>query len=394
MSTEVLPEDIVPCEHQTPEAMKEMLNEFTSTSSKLPWHRDIIDGLHNNKGVPKVSGIFVTDTCQHKCSFCSTANRGQAALTMRQIETYVDQLIPLGLKAVILSGGGNPILYKDKESGADFNALATMLNKKGLQLGLISNGLKNMVKYPDGRTSWKTVRPDVLDMLTWVRISLSAWDHGEEVEIPDINPELTALGGSWVYHDQYEEPLDRHGKVSRPEDLRSPLTPETKIIWGRDRLPWIKEKMKEMLAKHPFRYVRTLPNCYEVEKIPQRCKELEDMAIEVDPRLIVQYKPPSPHTCCLLGYAHPVLWPSGEVTPCDSVTLLDGTNRSQGGSAYVIGRWDTIHELYEKPVQSLIDPMVWCKKCVFGAQNRALDAIWKGADPQPVGSEPLHKNFI
>ena len=118
------------------------------------------------------------------------------------------------------------------------------------------------------------------------------------------------------------------------------------------------------------------------------------MAIEVDPRLIVQYKPPSPHTCCLLGYSHPVLWPSGEVTPCDSVTLLDASNRSQGGSVYVIARWDTIHELYEKPVHSLIDPMVHCKKCVFGTNNRMLDAIWKGADPQPVGLEPMHKNFI
>lgn len=394
---EIQTEDILPCEHQTPDAMKEMLNEFTSTSSKLPWHRDIIDGLHENRGVPKVSGIFITDTCQHKCAFCSTANRGQDALSMHQIETYVDQLVPLGLKAVILSGGGNPILYKCRETKADFNDLVEMLNSKGLQLGLISNGLKNMVVYPDGRTSWKTVRPSTLDMLTWVRISLSAWDHGEEVEIPDIDPNLTALGGSWVYHDQYREPLDRHGKVSRPEDLHTPMQPgdeSTRVIWGKDRLPFIKEKMKELFSKHPFSYIRALPNCYEVEKIPQRCSELEGMAMEVDPRLIVQYKPPSPHTCCLLGYSHPVLWPSGEVTPCDSVTLLDGANRSQGGSVYVIAKWDTIHELYEKPVHSLIDPMVHCKKCVFGAQNRSLDAIWQGADPKPVGKEPLHKNFI
>lgn len=397
MTAELSNDDILPCEHHTPEAMKEMLNEFTSTSSKLPWHRDIIDGLHENRGVPKVSGIFITDTCQHKCAFCSTANRGKDSLSIRQIEAYVDQLVPLGLKAVILSGGGNPILYKCRETQSDFNDLVVMLNGKGLQLGLITNGLKNMVQYPDGRTSWKTVRPDVLDMLTWVRISLSAWDHGEEVEIPDINPNLTALGGSWVYHDQYREPLDRHGKVSRPEDLHTPMQPgdeATRVIWGRDRLPFIKEKMKELFAKHPFSYIRTLPNCYEVEKIPQRCAELEQMSIEIDPRLIVQFKPPSPHTCCLLGYSHPVLWPSGEVTPCDSVTLLDAANRSQGGSAYVIAKWDTIHELYKKPVHSLIDPMVHCQKCVFGAQNRALDAIWKGADPQPVGNEPLHKNFI
>ena len=386
-----------PCTHETPESMIGMLSEFTSTGSKIPWHRDVIDGLHKGRGVPKVSGIFVTDTCQHTCSFCSTANRGREHLTKDQIGVYLDQLIPLGLKAVILSGGGNPILWKDKTTGEGFNELVDFIHGKGMQIGLISNGLKNMVQYPCGRTSWRTVKPETLDKLTWIRISLSAWDHGEEVEIPDINPEFTALGGSWVYHDSYKEPLDRHGKVSRPEDLKTPILPGeegTRVTLGKDRLPYVKQKMKEMLAKYPFKYVRTLPNCYEVDKIAERCTELEQMALEVDPRLIVQYKPPSPHTVCLLGYSHPVLWPSGDVTPCDSVTLLDQANRSQGGSAYVIGRWDTIGQLYSTPVRSLIDPMVHCQKCVFGTQNRLLDAIWKGADPQPSGSKPLHVNFV
>lgn len=389
-----------------------LLDEFTSRGTKIAWHRDIIDGLHQGRGVPKVSGIFITDICQHKCAFCSTANRARDVLPFDHIMTYVDQLIPLGLKAVILSGGGNPILWK--EGKRDFNDLVDALKAKDLEIGLITNGLRGMVDYGmdkdrviattsgpvyDGsrgkiRRSWKTVHPSTLDKLTWIRISLSAWDHGEEVEIPDIDPNLTALGGSWVYHDSYEDPQDRHGKVSRPEDLHIPLGPDTKIKWGKDRLPFIKQKMKEILDAHPFTYIRALPNCYEIQKIPERCKELEEMALEVDRRIMVQYKPPSPHDVCLLGYSHPVLWPSGDVTPCDSVTLLDAANRTQGGNAYVIGQWDTIHELYEKPVHSLIDPMVHCQKCVFGTNNRVLDAIWKGADPQPVGPEPVHKNFI
>ncbi len=378
------------------QSTQEMLNEFTSTSSKIPWHRDIIDGLHENRGVPKVTGLFISDYCQHTCAMCSTANRGRQVLEFHKIKTYINQLVPLGLKAVILSGGGNPILYKDKTSGADFNDIVDWLYSQDLQIGLISNGLK-MQQYPCGRKSWVTVRPETLDKLTWIRISLSGWDHGEEIEIPDINPDVTALGGSWVYHDQYLEPKDRHGKVSRPEDLQTPLLPgeeATRVKWGRDKLPEIKERLKVLLRDHPFTYIRTLPNCYEIDKIPERCKELEAMAVEIDPRVMVQFKPPSPHTVCLLGYSHPVCWPSGEITPCDSVTLLDASNRSQGGSAYVIAKWDTIGELYKQPVHSLIDPMVHCQKCVFGTQNRTLDAIWKGADPQPVGTEPRHKNFI
>lgn len=382
------------------QSTQEMLNEFTSTSSKIPWHRDIIDGLHQNRGVPKVTGLFITDICQHSCAFCSTANRGRQTLEFPKIQAYINQLVPLGLKAVILSGGGNPILYKCRLTGKNINDVVDWLKDQGLEIGLITNGMP-MVDYSmfpgPTRRSWKNLHPDSLDKLTWVRISLSAWDHDEEVQVPDIDPSKTALGGSFVLHDKYLDPMDRHGRVSRVEDLQTPLIAgeeSTRVVRGEDSLPMVKEKLRELLRDHPFTYIRALPNCYEVNKIKSRCEVLEQMAAEIDARIMVQFKSPSPHTVCLLGYSHPVCWPSGEVTPCDSVTLLDASNRSQGGSAYVIAKWDTIGELYEKPVHSLIDPMVHCQRCVFGAQNRTLDAIWKGADPQPVGPEPKHKNFI
>lgn len=381
--------------------MNTFLEEFTSTGSKIPWHRDVVDGLRAGRGVPKVAGIFITDICQHSCAFCSTANRARDVLPMNKIVRFVEQLQPLGLKAVILSGGGNPILYRDGKN--DFNALVEYLYGLGLQIGLITNGMP-MVVYPSeldcakpSRRSWKNVHPRTLDMLTWVRISLSGWDHGEEIEVPDIDPSKTALGGSWVYHDRYLEPKDRHGKVSRPEDLKTPLQPgeeSTRVMWGKDQLPIIKEKMRDLVKQHPFQYVRLLPNCYEPSKIPGRCDELRQMAKEVDERLFVQHKPPSPHTVCLLGYAHPVLWPDGGVTPCDSCTLNDQANRSVGGNIYKIAQWDTIGELYEKPVRSLIDPMKFCQGCVFGAQNRLLDRIWKGENVKPSGEKPLHVNFV
>lgn len=372
--------------------MNTFLEEFTSTGSKVPWHRDVVEGLLNNQGVPKVAGIFITDVCQHTCAFCSTANRARDVLAFHKIKTFVGKLVPRGLKAVILSGGGNPILWKDKESGADFNDLVKWLHACGLKIGLISNGMP-MKEYPCGRKSWRNVAPETLDMLTWIRVSLSGWDHGEEINVPDIDPDKTALGGSWVYHDQYFDKADRHGKVSRPEDLVTPFSSETKVVYGADRLPEVKKKMQCLVRQHPFTYVRLLPNCYEIDKIAPRCKELEGMAIEI-PGAFVQYKPPTPHTVCLLGYSHPVLWPNGGVTPCDSVTLNPQANRSQGGDVYEIARWDTIDELYDNPVRSLIDPMKHCQGCVFGSQNRLLDRIWKGDNVQPSGEQPLHVEFI
>ena len=64
-----------------------------------------------------------------------------------------------------------------------------------------------------------------MDMLTWVRVSMSGLDHKRKiVEVPDIDKSKTTLGFSYVYHDIYYEPLDpNHGKVSSIDDLISPI---------------------------------------------------------------------------------------------------------------------------------------------------------------------------
>src|SRR6185437_11604362 len=105
----------------------------------------------------------------------SVQARAGDSLPFSTVTGYLETLLRYGLKSVILSGGGNPILYKCKETGANFNDAVDWIHAQGLEIGLITNGMSLRVyeTYLDKthargvvrleRRSWKTVRPETLD---------------------------------------------------------------------------------------------------------------------------------------------------------------------------------------------------------------------------------------
>lgn len=380
---------------------------FTSTGHKFFAHQQAMEKLRNGKGQAIVSHIMLTDVCNHKCAFCSVQARAGDSLEFGVVEKYVDTLCAYGLKAVILSGGGNPILYKCKKTGKNFNDVVEVIHERGIEIGLISNGmpLKEFRtpiyddKVTDGiRESWRNVRPETLDKLTWVRISMAGLDHQEEeVYVPDVNPDKTALGFSYVAHDIYKEPADpHHGKVSRPTDLLSGNRERAPELCFEERVGKLTRQIATYVDKYRPRYVRLLPNCLEPELIDRRCKTLQHMADVIDPKVVfVQYKPPKAPGACYLGYVHPVLNCDGYVYPCDSCVLNETANH-QFANPWRICRWDEVAQLYEKPVRSLIaDPSKTCPGCVFTKSNEILGGVVDGtADLTPPSSTPEHLNFV
>jgi Radical SAM superfamily len=369
--------------------MAALLQEFTSTGSKLFWHQEAMQKLRDGKGMPIVTHIMPTDVCNFKCAFCSVQHRAGDSLKMDQIVDYIGQLVPLGLKAVILSGGGNPLLFRDGKN--DFNSLVEYIYGLGLEIGVISNGVALVDQ--DGRKTWKGISTRTLDMLKWVRISLAGWDHPQDrCDTPDLDPSKTTLGGSYVLHDIYDEPQDKkHGRVSTQEDV---LTPGGRVVYGTDRLPKLKEQMREWAERHKPSYVRLLPNCLEPSLIPERAKILQDLANEIDPQtFFVQVKPPRQPHRCLKGYGHPVANCDGWVYACDSVVLQRSAHH-KFGSAWRICEMKDIAKFYAEPIKPNV-PNNICPECVFSDQ---VDLISKIADgmptPLPDGDKPLHANFI
>jgi hypothetical protein len=142
-----------------------------------------------------------TDVCNARCSFCSVGERAGDVLPFAVVKGFIDQLVPLGLKSITFSGGGNFLLYKCKLTGKDCNDVIDYAHGQGLECALITNGMP-MMEYPDAsehgfRRSWKTMRPETLDKLTWCRISMAGLDanHKEQcVYVPDFDREQNGAG--------------------------------------------------------------------------------------------------------------------------------------------------------------------------------------------------------
>lgn len=374
--------------------MSNLINDFTSTGSKFFYHQEAMQNLREGRGTPITSHLMPTDICQHTCAFCSVATREGNVLTMAEMKTYLNQLVPLGLKSVIISGGGNPLLYKCPETKVGISELVTYVKSLGLEIGMITNGMP--MKYDNnGRLVWRNLTGEAMDMLTWVRISMSGLDHKEnEVYVPEIGSNTT-LGFSYVYHDIYHEPLDpNHGKVSTIEDLISPVG-KLKIEYGADRLPLLTEQLKYYVDNYNPTYLRLLPNCLEVSRISGRCDELQNVANIINPNIaFVQYKPPAAPNVCLLGYSHPVLNSDGWVYPCDSC-VLNAKADHKFANPWRICHGSEVSKLYSEDAHSLIKhPKEQCPGCVFTRTNLLLEQVLNGMETPMPEITPTHPNFI
>lgn len=369
--------------------MPTIVDKFTSTGAKFWNHPEALEGLRNGKPRPVVSHIMPTDTCQHSCAFCSVVTRDGNSLSLQQIKEYLDQLVPLGLKATIISGGGNPILYPQ------FNEMISLIHGYGLKIGLITNGMP-LAMDRSGRVVWKNVSYETTRKLTWVRVSMSGLDHEEQcVYVPQFDRSCTTLGFSYVYHDIYTVPEDpHHGKVSTQHDLIQLGVPAQRVVYGKDRLEWLAEEISKLVIAEDPQYVRLLPNCLEPDLIQSRCDVLQLLATAIDPsRVFVQYKPPAAPQACYLGYLHPVLNTDGYVYPCDSCVL----NKAAGhrfAEPWRMCRWDEIAKIYTSPVRSLVEPTKLCPMCVFTNSNELLKKVYDGLPLQAPDNTVEHPDFI
>lgn len=375
--------------------MSSLVQEFTSTGSKLFWHQEAMQALRDGSGKPIHAWLAAHDICNHKCTFCSVGERAGDVLPFPAIKQYFTDLAELGLRAVTLSGGGNSILYRCPETKTDFNGLVDFLHDDlGLQIGVITNGCP--MKDYDGRKSWKCVTPETLDKMTWCRISMSGLDHNhkeQEVFVPDFDHSKTTLGFSWIMSDSYEEPSHKHGWVSTPEDVKTDM-PNRKVVLATDRLPWIEEQIAGYVDRHKPAYVRLLCNCLEPKKIPERHMMLSGMANRINPGVVFsQFKPPRQPKKCWKILPHPCLNADGYVYSCDSVVL----NRDAGhkfGSRWRVCHWTEIKELYADPSKFKMPDGI-CPGCVFADQVDLIHGIVSGEQtPIPDGAEPQHVNFI
>lgn len=343
-------------------------HEFTSTGIKFWRHQEqMVNYKNNNPNTVISTHISPEGACNLKCPYCSvTYRKNTNRIELELIKDYVKKLKTRGLKAVILTGGGEPTLYKN------FNELVRWLKKENLSIALITNG-----------TNTELVDNDVWKLFSWVRVSINLFDGWEtKINIPyQLLSNDCILGMSHVFTVEHEK--IEHSSVLEYFDKISKLA---------DRLS--------------AKYIRVLPNCLlDQETLVKVHRGLDDIFLKLkDNRFFHQYKfHETPKTnICHQSYFRPYLSEEpfhktgkpGTVYPCDSVVLNSSvTHFSQ---KYQLCAATDILEYIDKKIQHNFVACEDCKGCVFTNNvNMIDDFISNKIDLFDKYSNPLkHEEFV
>ena len=100
--------------------------------------------------------LYTTNKCNLKCKFCNSGHLDRTLSWSKEDTTKIVTILSnLGVKAVTLSGGGEPLIFEH------FKLLIDKLRENDIQIGVITNG-----RLVGG------VPRDTIDVLTWIRISV------------------------------------------------------------------------------------------------------------------------------------------------------------------------------------------------------------------------------
>jgi cyclic pyranopterin phosphate synthase len=120
------------------------------------WINDNI--IYNNNETLITAKVDMTNKCSSNCPLCVGGRRSNSSLSKEQAFYIVEQLEDIGVKGMVLSGGGEPLMNKHTIKTIEY------AREKGLEVGLITNGIqmtKNKVS-------------SLVDNCSWIRVSFDA----------------------------------------------------------------------------------------------------------------------------------------------------------------------------------------------------------------------------
>lgn len=352
----------------------EMEHRYTSTGIKWWRHQEAMESYRASTGRTVISThISPEGACNLKCPYCSVTHRDtHSRISPGTILDYVDRLQSRGLKAVILTGGGEPTAYPD------FNTLVAFLRFSGLRVALITNGT---LAHKVDETIWP--------VFDWIRVSVNFFPGWEgKIGIPThLLRKDCIVGCSTVFTDRHESALE--------------------LARGWESLYAVVSRVADRVGAS---YVRVLPNCLlPQDRLFERHRELDALLAKTgDPRFFHQDKNHRAPSCstCHQSFFRPYLseepnpWDGkpGTVFPCDSVVLNAPAPGSEGYgkfmSKYALCRPDEVLDYLDGKRSHAFDPRSDCHGCVFTDTVEMLGR-WKETGEGEFRSDPLvHEEFV
>lgn len=189
---------IQPSQEPTVAPVKENLSYESQTQAYSTWggkllqHTDVLNSIQNEKTFKPITlQLAPTEACDSNCPFCSVSWRPiDKKIPWEAIEKGLREFRELGCKSVELTGGGNPLLYKDGKR--NINDVIELAHSLGYEIGVITNSEKLS----------RHIRPENADKLSWIRISLIKLDEGQNPEDYDFTGfDITKMGFSYIIYE-------------------------------------------------------------------------------------------------------------------------------------------------------------------------------------------------
>lgn len=348
-----------------------MTQTFASWGDKLLQHTDVLHSMQVDRVIKPITiQLAPIEICGSDCPFCSVAARPvKNFMPFDQVKRMLDGFKTLGAKSLELSGGGNPMLYTDREAGKDINDIIAYGFGLGFSVAMITNS-----------SSFKRLRPETYDMLDWIRVSLIKLDEGVDPEWFDFCgfPD-NKISFSYILYDKIENPYAHTNRVYEG------TTPETIA------------KIKRLVELHPdSKFVRFAGNCL-VKGNNQDVKDRYGEAIQAidqgDDRYFIKdigLNDGPFDDGCYIGLVRPYIAsdPDGvgyQVYTCSSFVLEHQTynwDHALGSVDDVVAIWAECNERFQRtgyPYEVKGNGgkgwCATCKFCFYQPNNRVLHTV-------------------
>jgi len=357
--------------------------EYSTWGDKLLQHTDVLYKIQNHGAfAPITVQLAPCEMCDSDCPFCSVAARPlKSYMPFVQIEEALKSFRQMGAKSVEITGGGNPLLYRDKTAKKDINDIIKLAGSLGFDIGIITNTEKLE----------RHLNPEIYDYINWIRISLIKLDEGKNPEDYDFGSfPPNKLGFSYIV---YSGTGDAPDELSRTNKIYRGTSPESI------------EKMVRLIELNPdTKFVRIAGNCL----IKGNNQVIKDQYTEIVQKIDKYNKffikdigeDDGPYTeGCYVGAIRPYIAPHPEggdyqVYTCTSYVLEHRTYNleySLGSVKDIPSIWDKMNKSYQEkgyPYEIRGNKGTgWdksCKYCFYKFNNKLLHTV-----AQPMGD----KNF-
>jgi hypothetical protein len=339
----------------------DLTQQYGSWGDKLLQHTDVLYSIqYDQKFKPITVQLALCEICDSDCPFCSVAARPlKSYIPWAKVEKLLADFKKLGAKSIEITGGGNPLLYRDKESKKNINDVIRLAHSFGFDIGIITNTEK-LERHLD---------PAVYDYINWIRISLIKLDEGKNPEDYDFGSyPRSKMGLSYII---YESTGGIPDELSRTNKPYIGTTVETI------------DKMAKLVEMNPeLKFVRIAGNCLDKGKNDKIKSNFTDVVDRVDQleRFFIKgldYDDYPLDEGCYIGAIRPYIAPHPEggeyqVYICTSHVL----NHRTYDLKYSLGSIDNIEEIWDNMNFSYavngypyeVDDNKgkdWCNKCNF-----------------------------